>query len=207
MIPRPLFPLACLVLATCSDPFAAQTESDGPPTGAIRVDVSIPGLPTWDQDGFDVTSPYFTLPIGLYGGSATSPALPGGLAVKLQFERLAEWCHPSPPTKQVAIVPNDTLVVEFTVTCAVLIRPVYFIAIAHPDTLPPFTVPVAVGLQRSFTLTTGTWHLDSLPVNQWPVTATLPAGCHRDPFDDDLLRIPPFPPDTVRYRINVICGS
>ena len=69
------------------------------------------------------------------------------------------------------------------------------------------TGTVASSAVGSFTLTTGTWHLDSLPVNQWPVTATLPAGCHRDPFDDDLLRIPPFPPDTVRYRINVICGS
>jgi hypothetical protein len=207
MIPRLLLPLACLALTACGDPFAAESGADGPPTGALQVNVTVPGLVTFDADGFDVASPYFTIPYGQFGGSIESPGLPGGLTLKLQFLRLAEWCHPNPPTRVVSIVPNDTVDVNFTLNCDVLVRPVYFIAHAHPDTLPPFTIPVTIGLQRSFTLTTGVWYLDSLPVNQWPVTVTLPAGCHRDSHDDPLVRIPPFPPDTIRHHINVICGS
>lgn len=206
MIPRLLLPLACLLLATCSEPFAAQTGTDGPPTGAIRVNVTVPGIVTFDEDGFDVTSPYATLPFGPFGGTIFTPDLPEGLAVRLQFQRLAEWCHPSPPSKLVTVVADDTLSVDFTVNCDVIIRPVYYIAHAHPDTLAPFNVGVRIGLQSAFTLTTGVWHLDSLPVNQWQVTATPPPGCHRDPNDDPIVRVPVYSADTVRYHINVICG-
>jgi hypothetical protein len=206
MLLRPLLPLACLALATCGDPFAAGTGSEGPPTGAIRVDVAVPGVVTADEDGFQVATPYFTLPFGSYGGSAESPDLPEGLQVRLGFADLGEWCRPTPASRLVTIVPGDTIQVAFTVNCDLVVRPVYYVAYAHPDTLPPFSVGVTVGLIDAFTLTTGVRYLDSVPANLWPVSVTVPAGCHRDPADDTMLRMPVFPPDTVVYVIDVICG-
>jgi len=209
MIPRPLLPVAFLALATCGDPFSPQSDSGGPPTGAIRVDVEVPGNPTFDEDGFSVSSPYFKLEYPPLGGAAYSPALPGGLPVRLRFEGLAEWCHPNPVTRLDSITPGDTQQVTFVVNCETLIRPVYFLAKAVPDTLPPFQVRLQVGLTPLVVanLTTGVPYLDSLPVNSWPVIITPPAGCHRDPNEDNVIRVPAFSADTLRYIITVICGS
>jgi hypothetical protein len=206
MILRAILPLAFLALATCGDPFAAPPDSDGPRTGAVEVTVEVPGnFVTWDEDGFALSSPYFTLPFQPLGGSVISPDLPGGLPVRLHFTGLAEWCHPNAASQQVTVVPDDTVQVLFIVNCEVLIRPVYFLARAVPDTLPPFQVGVQIALQRAFTLTTGVWHLDSLPVSTWPVTVTPPAGCHRDPNEGNTLAVGPFNADTIRYVITVIC--
>jgi hypothetical protein len=175
--------------------------------GAIRIDVEVPGIATFDEDGFALASPYFKVPFGALGGTVFSPDLPGGLPVRLRFEGLAEWCHPNAASQQVEIVPEDTVQVTFIVTCETLIRPVYYLARAVPDTLPPFQVGVNIGLQDAFTLTTGVWYLDSLPVNTWPVTIFPPAGCHRSPLEDNVVRVGPFPPDTLRYVITMLCDG
>lgn len=206
MTKRLLSLMATLALLACGEPFAPDPASNGPGLGAIRVVVDMPGNGTFDYDGFNATSPFFSLPIGWFGGEAISPDLPEGLKVTVAFEQLPAWCHPAPVSRTVTIVRDDTLEMDFTVSCDTVRRPVRFIAAAPPTLTSPVNVSVFMPNVGNFGFTSAQPLVAMIPVNDHLVTTTATAPCSRSLADDKILHVPLFPPDTIQYVINLVCN-
>ena len=206
MTKRLLSLMATLALLACGDPFAPEPASNGPALGAVRVSVDMPGNGTFDYNGFMVSSPFFALPFEWYGGTEESPGLPAGLEVTVGFERLVEWCHPSPLTRTVTITRDDTVDVAFTVSCGTIRRPVRFIAFAPPTTTAPVGVVVTMPGVASFTVTSDLPRVEMVAVNDYAVGTTVAPPCTRAPTDTTLLHVPLYPSDTIPYVINLNCN-
>ena len=210
--PLPSLPLgACLALGAlaCASPYSEEGRTDGPPIGAIEVEVEVPisTLGTEDPDGFLIKGPGFSLPVNAYGEKVTTPGMPDGMTATIRIESVAEWCTLTPVARTTTIRGTDTIPLKFVINCGVLNRPVRFMLRSggvRPDTSSVTIVGQTFGAPA--VVAPGDTLRRMTKVGGHVVTLSMPGACRRLPTDVQNVTVPHYPSDTLNYVINRNCG-